>query len=66
MGQITWDEMNRMFYEKYPHLREISCEKCKAEYRDFEICPKCGHSRRVQLGLPETVTFPQALAQKIY
>jgi len=59
-----WAELNRLFYEKYPHLRTIACEECKTEYRDFENCPECGHSRRVQLALPDTVTFPSALAQK--
>ncbi len=59
-----WAEVNRLFYEKYPHLREIACDGCKTEYRDFEFCPKCGHSRRVQLDLSGDVTFPSAVAQK--
>jgi len=63
-GKVFWDQLNKWFYEKYPHLREIACEKCKTAYRDFEFCPKCGHSRRAQLSLPDTVTFTEALAQK--
>lgn len=57
-GTITWDEINQLFYEKYPHLRAITCEQCRQEYRDFEHCQKCGHSRREQLNLDATVTFP--------
>lgn len=57
-GTITWDKINRLFYEKFPHLRLIICERCQRGYRDFERCHGCGHSRREQLSLDATVTFP--------
>lgn len=53
-GKAFWDELNRMYYEKFPKLREIACETCGQVYRDHERCPSCGHSRRKQLYLPES------------
>jgi primosomal protein N' len=46
---ITWDEMNELFYQKFPHLKELSCGVCGQIYRDFPKCPTCGHSRKLQL-----------------
>lgn len=50
-GAVTWDELNLLYYEKFPNLRQIECESCSQQYRDFDQCPQCGHSRWVQLGV---------------
>jgi len=50
-GTVTWDELNRLYYEKFPNLRQIECESCRQQYRDFDKCPRCGHSRWAQLGV---------------
>lgn len=52
-GKDFWDWLNGLYYQKFPELREISCEACGQVYRDFDNCPTCGHSRRKQLRLPE-------------
>lgn len=50
-GEQFWGELNRLYYEKFPYLRQIDCEQCGQEYRDFDNCPNCGHSRWTQLGI---------------
>lgn len=50
-GIVTWDELNRLYYEKFPNLRQIECESCSQQYRDFDKCPQCGYSRWAQLGV---------------
>jgi len=65
-GTEFWGELNRLFYEKCPELRQIDCQTCGQAYRDYDNCPECGQSRYKQLGVEPPRPLPRfPVAQKM-